>query len=72
MSYFAGDRLRKRKTTTIIISTIIAIVAAVAAVALTYKPAPVLAVSAVECHSGKMQEYHIYSHLAVFVNGQEQ
>jgi hypothetical protein len=71
-SYFAADRRKRKKYMMIIIPVIIAVAAAGAAGAILYKPAPVLAVSGVECHSSEATSYHVHSHLDLFVDGQRQ
>ncbi|OLC85102.1 MAG: hypothetical protein AUJ08_03210 [Thaumarchaeota archaeon 13_1_40CM_3_50_5] len=71
-SYFAAGRRRKKKYMMIIIPIIIAVAAAGTAGAVLYQPAPVMAISGVECHRAEQLNYHVHSHLDVFVDGQKQ
>jgi hypothetical protein len=71
-SYFAVDRRRKRKYMKIIIPIIIAVAIAASAGAILYKQPMAMAISGVECNKGEMHNYHIHSHLDVFVNGVQQ
>jgi hypothetical protein len=68
-SYFAVDRRRKRKYMKIIIPVIIAVVGAGIAGAILYQPPTAMAISGIECHRSEQLNYHIHSHLDVFVNG---
>jgi hypothetical protein len=68
-SYFAVDRRRKRKYMKIIIPVIIAVLAAGIAGAILYQPPTAMAISGIECHRSEQLNYHIHSHLDVFVNG---
>ena len=71
-SYFAVDRRRKRKYLVIIIPVIIAVAAASVAGAILYHPPTAMAISGVECNRSEQLNYHIHSHLDVFVNGVQQ
>jgi hypothetical protein len=71
-SYFAADRRRKKKYMMIVIPVIIAVGAASAAGAILYQPEQVLAISGVECHRNEQFNYHVHSHIDVFVDGQKQ
>lgn len=72
-SYFAAGRRRKKKYMMIIIPIIIAVAAAGAAGAVFYQPPQAAAtISGVECNRNEFNNYHVHSHLDVFVNGQEQ
>jgi hypothetical protein len=71
-SYFAVDRRRKRKYMKIIIPVIIAVLAAGIAGAILYQPPTAMAISGIECHRSEQLNYHIHSHLDVFVNGEPQ
>jgi hypothetical protein len=71
-SYFAVDRRRKRKYMKIIIPIIIAVAIAGAAGIILYKPPTAMAISGVECNKGEQHNYHIHSHLDLFVNGVQQ
>jgi hypothetical protein len=71
-SYFAVDRRRKRKYMKIIIPIIIAVAIAASAGAILYKQPTAMAISGIECNKGEMHNYHIHSHLDVFVNGVQQ
>ena len=55
----------------IIAPIIVAVAAAVAAGALLYKPQQVMAINGVECHALEQTNYHVHSHLDVFVDGQK-
>jgi hypothetical protein len=71
-SYFAVDRRRKRKYMMIIIPVIIAVVAAGIAGAIFYQPPTAMAISGIECDRAEQLNYHIHSHLDIFVNGIQQ
>jgi hypothetical protein len=71
-SYFAVDRRRKRKYMMIIIPVIIVIAIASIAGALLYKPPMAMAISGIECNRSEQLNFHIHSHLDVFVNGVQQ
>lgn len=71
-SYFAADRRRKKKYIMIVIPAVIAVAVIGVVAALLYQPPEVLAVSGVECHSREFSNYHVHSHLDVFVDGQKQ
>lgn len=71
-SYFAVDRRRKRKYMAIIIPVIIAIAIASIAGAIFYKPPTAMAISGIECNRSEQLNYHIHSHLDIFVNGVQQ
>jgi len=71
-SYFAVDRRRKRKYMKIIIPVIITVAIASVAGAILYKPPTATAISGIECHRSEQLNYHIHSHLDVFVNGVQQ
>lgn len=71
-SYFAAGRRRKKKYMMIIIPIIAAVIAIGAVSALLYKPPEVQAISGVECHGAEVTNYHVHSHLDVFVDGQQQ
>lgn len=70
-SYFAADRRRKKKSMMIIIPVIVAVAAASVAGAVLYQPAQAAAISGVECNRTEQLNYHVHTHLDVFVNGQE-
>lgn len=71
-SYFAASRRKKRRNMMIIIPIIAAVVAVSVISALLYKPPPAqAAVSGIECHSSEATNYHVHSHLDVFVDGQK-
>jgi len=70
-SYFAAGRRRKKKYMMIIIPIVIAVAAAGTAGAVLYPPAPVMAISGVECHRAEQTNYHVHSHIDVFVDGQK-
>jgi len=69
-SYFAADRRRKKKYMMVIIPAVIAVVAVGVVAAILYKPPEALAISGVECHTREVTNYHVHSHLDVFVDGQ--
>jgi hypothetical protein len=71
-SYFAVDRRRKRKYMKIIIPVIIAVAAAGVAGAVLYQPPTALAISGIDCNRSEQLNYHIHSHLDIFVNGVQQ
>ncbi|HVX03179.1 MAG TPA: hypothetical protein VHA09_08500 [Nitrososphaera sp.] len=72
-SYFAASRRKKRRNMMIIIPIIAAVVAISVISALLYKPPPAqAAISGVECHSTEVTNYHVHSHLDVYVDGQKQ
>jgi hypothetical protein len=71
-SYFAVDRRRKRKYMMIIIPVIIAIAAAGIAGAIFYQPPTATAISGIECDRAEQLNYHVHSHLDIFVNGVQQ
>jgi hypothetical protein len=71
-SYFAVDRRRKRKYMKIIIPVIIAVAAAGVAGAVLYQPPAALAISGIDCDRSEQLNYHIHSHLDIFVNGVQQ
>ena len=71
-SYFAVDWRRKRKYMKIIIPVIITVAIASVAGAILYKPPTATAISGIECHRSEQLNYHIHSHLDVFVNGVQQ
>jgi len=71
-SYFAVDRRRKRKYMKIIIPVIIAVVAAGIAGSILYQPPTAMAISGVECDRAEQLNYHVHSHLDIFVNGVQQ
>jgi hypothetical protein len=71
-SYFAVDRRRKRKYMMIIIPVIIAIAAAGIAGAIFYQPPTAMAISGIECDRAEQLNYHVHSHLDIFVNGVQQ
>src|SRR5438105_828169 len=56
----------------IIAPIIIAVAAATAAGALLYTPQQVMSINGVECHTLEQTNYHVHSHLDVFVDGQKQ
>ncbi|HET6780131.1 MAG TPA: hypothetical protein VFH09_03080 [Nitrososphaera sp.] len=68
-SYFAVDRRRKRKYMMIIIPLIIAVAIAGVAGAILYQPPTAMAISGIECNREEQLNYHIHSHLDVFVDG---
>lgn len=70
-SYFAAGRRRNRKYMMIIIPVIIAVAAASVAGAVLYQPAQAAVISGVECNRTEQLNYHVHTHLDVFVNGQE-
>lgn len=70
-SYFAAGRRRKKKYMMIIIPIIVAVAAAGAAGAVLYQPPQAAAISGVECNRMEQLNYHVHSHLDVFVDGQE-
>ena len=70
-SYFSAGRRRKKKYMMIIVPIIIAVAAAGTAGAVLYQPAPVMAISGVECHRAEQTNYHVHSHIDVFVDGQK-
>jgi len=55
----------------IIMPIVIAVVAAGTAGAVLYQPAQVMAISGVECHRAEQTNYHVHSHIDVFVDGQK-
>jgi hypothetical protein len=71
-SYFAVDRRRKRKYMMIIIPVIIAVAIASIAGAILYQPPTATAISGIECNRSEQLNYHVHSHLDVFVNGVQQ
>jgi hypothetical protein len=71
-SYFAVDRRRKRKYMRIIVPVIIAIAAAGIAGAIFYQPPTAMAISGIECDRAEQLNFHVHSHLGIFVNGVEQ
>lgn len=71
-SYFAADRRRKKKSMMIIVPVIIAVAAASVAGAVLYQPVQVAAISGVECNRTEQFNYHVHTHLDVFVDGREQ
>ena len=71
-SYFAAGRRRRKKYMMIIVPIVIAVAAAGAAGAVLYKPQQAAAISGVECHVTEQTNYHVHSHLDVFVDGQKQ
>lgn len=71
-SYFAADRRKKKKSMMIVIPVIIAVAAAATAGALLYQPPEVMAISGVECNRTEQLNYHVHTHLDVFVDGREQ
>jgi hypothetical protein len=71
-SYFAVDRRRKRKYMKIIVPVIIVVGIAGVAGVILYKPPTAMAISGIECNKGEQHNYHIHSHLDVFVNGVQQ
>jgi hypothetical protein len=71
-SYFAAGRRRNRKYMMIIIPIIIAVAAAGVAGAILYQPPEAAAISGVECNRTEQLNYHIHSHLDVFVDGQKE
>lgn len=56
----------------IIIPIIVAVVAAGAAGAFLYQPSQAAAISGVECNRNEFFNYHVHSHLDVFVDGQKE
>jgi hypothetical protein len=70
-SYFAADRRRKKKSMMIIIPVIVAMAAIGATGAVLYQPPQAAAISGVECHRNEFNNYHVHSHLDVFVDGQK-
>jgi hypothetical protein len=70
-SYFAAGRRRNRKYMMIIIPIIVVVAAAGAAGAVLYQPPQAAAISGVECNRSEQFNYHVHSHLDVFVDGQE-
>jgi len=57
----------------IIIPVIIVAAVAIIAGAILYQPPTAAAISGVECHTAEQLNYHVHSHLDIFVNGvQEQ
>lgn len=71
-SYFAADRRKKKKSMRIIIPVIIAIATASAAGAVFYQPPQAAAISGIECNRTEQLNYHVHTHLDVFVDGREQ
>jgi hypothetical protein len=71
-SYFAADRRKKKKSMMIIVPIIIAIAVAATAGALLYQPPQVMAISGVECNRTEQLNYHVHTHINVFVDGREQ
>ena len=70
-SYFAAGRRRNRKYMMIIAPIVVAVAAAGAAGAVLYQPPEAAAISGVECNRNEFDNYHLHSHLDVFVNGEE-
>lgn len=70
-SYFAADRRRKKKYMMIIIPVIIAVAAASVAGVVLYQPAQAEPINGVECNRNEFFNYHVHSHLDVFVDGEE-
>jgi hypothetical protein len=69
-SYFAVDRRRKRKYMMIIVPVIIAVAVAGAVGAIfNQPPAAAMPISGIECEGTERHEYHVHSHLDVFVDG---
>ena len=71
-SYFAVDRRRIRRYLMIIIPVIIGIAAASIAGAIFYQPPTAMAISGIDCDRSEQLNYHIHSHLDIFVNGVQQ
>lgn len=71
-SYFAAGRRRNRKYMMIILPIIIVVAAAGAAGALMYQPVQAAAINGVECNKSEQLNYHVHTHLDVFVDGQRQ
>lgn len=71
-SYFAADRRRKKKTMMIIIPVIVAVAAASVAGAVLYQPVHAATISGVECNRAEQFNYHVHTHLDMFVDGGEQ
>ncbi len=71
-SYFAADRRKKNKSMRIIIPVIVGIAVAATAGALLYQPPQVMAISGVECNRTEQLNYHVHTHINVFVDGREQ
>lgn len=70
-SYFAADRRKKKKSMMIIIPVLVAVAAAAAAGAVLYQPPQALAISGIECNRTEQLNYHVHTHLDVFVDGNE-
>jgi hypothetical protein len=70
-SYFAADRRRKKKYMMIIIPVIVAVAAASVAGVVLYQPAQAAPINGVECNRNEFFNYHVHSHLDVFVDGQQ-
>jgi hypothetical protein len=70
-SYFAAGRRRNRKYMMIIIPIIVGLAAAGAAGAAFYQAPQAAAISGVECNRNEFFNYHVHSHIDVFINGQE-
>jgi hypothetical protein len=70
-SYFAAGRRKRRKYMMIVIPIIVAVAAAGAAGAILYQPPQAAAISGVECNRNEFFNYHVHSHLDVFVDGQK-
>src|SRR5687767_13373121 len=56
----------------IIIPVIVGIAVAATAGALLYQPPQVMAISGVECNRTEQLNYHVHTHINVFVDGREQ
>jgi hypothetical protein len=71
-SYFAAGRRRRKKYIMIIVPIVLAVAAAGAAGAVLYKPQQAAAISGVECNRGEFDNYHVHSHIDVFIDSQKQ
>ena len=72
-SYFAVDRRRKRKYMMIIIPVIVGVIVAGVLGAILYQPPTAAAISGIACNKQERLNYHIHTHIDIFVNGvQEQ
>jgi hypothetical protein len=69
-TYFAPGRRRQRKVLMIIIPAVVAVIALAVVGSMLYTPAPVEAVDGIQCNSVEVFNYHVHSHLDVFVGGQ--
>lgn len=71
-SYFAADRRKRKKSMMIIIPVIVVVAAAGAAGAVLYQPPQAMAISGIECNRTEQLNFHVHTHLDVFVDGNEQ